>query len=208
MANRNFANSRIYSGHVMPVSLDCQVTVGSTGAVTALKGPYVTSLTRMGVGAYKIIFNDVYSKFYFADALFESGVTGSNILASTGTTIGISYIITGLGNTTQAQWQVLGVPAGVTAAVGVGFVGLATAAGTGTGTFKAVIQSGITSVEVIGNSNLSLGTPGTTGMVVFIQCYGPTNSSTTTPIPVDPASGTTMHLRFLLSNSSVTIGGY
>ena len=43
MANRNFANSRMYTGHVMPVLLDCNFVVDSTNGnglgIRNLTGP-------------------------------------------------------------------------------------------------------------------------------------------------------------------------
>ena len=48
MANRNFANSRIYTGHVMPVLIDCNFVVDSANSnglgIRSLKGPYVKNV--------------------------------------------------------------------------------------------------------------------------------------------------------------------
>src|ERR1700691_5028877 len=48
MANRNFANSRMYTGHVMPVYLDCNFIVDSTNGnglgIRNLKGPMVQNV--------------------------------------------------------------------------------------------------------------------------------------------------------------------
>lgn len=209
MANRNFANSRIYTGHVMPVLLDCNIAIGSTGAVGTVKGPYVTSVTRLGVGAYQIKLNDNYSLAYNVMASLSVAPTGSNINLTTGLTIGQAYIITAVGTSTTANWQTAGLPAGITPAVGVGFVAITAAAGTGTGTVKAVAPSGIVTVEAVGNQSLtSAPDPAVSqGAVILIQCYGSTSSSVTTLIPADPANGSTLFVEALMSNSSITING-
>ncbi len=53
MANRNWANSRIYTMHVMPVLLDCNFIVDSTNAngIRSLKGPAVTSVKMNAVSS-------------------------------------------------------------------------------------------------------------------------------------------------------------
>lgn len=77
MANRNFANSRIYTGHVMPVALDCHFNVGASGAVSSMKGAYITSVTRLGVGKYKIKANDPYNNFYMMRSMIQSPSSGT-----------------------------------------------------------------------------------------------------------------------------------
>lgn len=62
--------------------------------------------------------------------------------------------------TNLSDWQHVGVPQGVTPAVGVGFVATATGYSTGggsSGLVKAPGVSGVDHLEAIGNSNLSLG---------------------------------------------------
>lgn len=209
-----FISQRIFNGHVAACLVDGRFTVGATGAVTSgtVKGPYVTSVTRLGVGLYKIITTQNFTELYDFNYTMSPAVTGSNILVSTGPTIGIGYQITAVGTSTQANWETIGLTAGLPAAVGVGFVGIATAAGTGNGTFKAVVQSGVTAVEVLGVPNLSVNRyttvgAGGTGAAPIVVCYGPTASGDTTPIPTDPVSGTIFRFRFLFSNSSVQING-
>ncbi len=110
-----------------------------------------------------------------------------------------------MGTTTQANWVTSGVPAGITAAVGVVFKAAATSAGTGTG--KAIGASAITHTELVGNPNLMLNSQPFTaalgGGYVTFQTMGPTSSSVTTPIATDPDNGEVMHLSILLSNSSI-----
>src|ERR1700677_1957629 len=137
MANRNFANSRIYTGHVMPVWLDCNFVVDSTNGnglgIRNLKGPYVqnvfmnTSATpgagntnpaspntpvinpNPAAGTIIIQFVDNYSRAFFGGNTLDSplGSTTATIVAGT------AYIIATLGTTTAAQWIAAGVPSGV-----------------------------------------------------------------------------------------------
>src|ERR1700691_3539946 len=48
MANRNFANSRMYTGHVSPVLIDCNFIVDSTNGnglgIRSLKGPVIENV--------------------------------------------------------------------------------------------------------------------------------------------------------------------
>lgn len=206
MANRNFTQF-MFTPHKAPVIIDCNIAIGSTGAVGTVKGPGVTSVTRLAVGNYMVKFQDNYYKFYsLANAWFQAPVTGSDIAGGSfvATTV---YQITALGNTTQAQWHTAGVPAGVTAAVGVAF--LAAGIGAGTGTVKELGSTGIQKVDMIGNSSLQLAPQPAPyqGGYVIVRTLGPTGAGNTAQIPVDPASGSLLGLSFYLSNSSVVLQG-
>ena len=89
-----------------------------------------------------------------------SPVTGSTKIDNGATlTLGQAYVISTLGNATLAQWQTVGVPMGVTPAVGTSFIAVATGAGSGntsTSRVSTPTVSGVTSVEVIGDPNQSI----------------------------------------------------
>lgn len=73
--------------------------------------------------------------------------------------VGQAYVITTLGNATAAQWLAVGVPAGVTPAVGVSFIAIATGSGsanTSTSRMQLPTSSGISAVEVVGDPNTML----------------------------------------------------
>lgn len=205
MANTRYTQF-FYTKHMMPVLLDCNFTVGATGAVTAgtVKGPGVYAVTRLATGTYKVQFNDNYNKFYAGFSGFVSDTTGSTAVGSISP--GTVYIIASLGTTTTAQWVTAGVPAGITPAVGVAFLCAATSSGTGT--CSTPVNSGITKVEVIGLPNTTIAPLGQQqGGYVIVQTLGATDASTTTLIPKDPAEGSICYLSFYLSNSSVTVQG-
>lgn len=206
MANRSWANTgKIWAPHVFPVLLDCNITIGSTGAVGTVVGPGIASVTRLAVGTYKILFQDDYNKLFGMEAALKAPVTGSNV-AATALVPNTVYEITAMGTTTQANWETAGVPSGVTAAVGVAFKAAATSSGNGTA--KAIGASGISSVELVGLPNTMMQNSGVNvGGYVIVQCVGPTDATTTTQIATDPASGSILFLQFYLSNSSVVVQG-
>lgn len=96
----------------------------------------------------------------------------SLLVASAGLTAGLVYVITVLGTTSQAQWEVLGVPAGVTAALGFAFVAIATSC-TGTGAVQVPKTGGaaILSISPLGNPAVGQLDDGS-GAWITLACYG------------------------------------
>jgi len=240
MANRNFANSRMYTGHVMPVLLDCNFIVDSSNGnglgIRSLKGPYIqnvfmhTSATpglgnsnpstpgisvtnpNPASGTIVIQFQDNYSRLYTGGNAIVSPV-GSSLkvdASDAALTIGVPYIITILGDATAADWLALGVPAGLTPAVGLAFIAKAT--GSGVASISRVAPtaaagSAVMSIETVGDSDQALAPaqplnfPQGFGGQIILQCR---NSSGALAAPAD---GSVISLSFLLSNSSVQIAG-
>lgn len=91
---------------------------------------------------------------------FVSPVTGSIKIDNGATlTLGQAYVISTLGNATAAQWLAVGVPPGITPAVGVSFIAIATGGGSGntsTSRVSTPTVSGIAGVEVVGDPNASI----------------------------------------------------
>ena len=203
MANRNFPASRVFGMHLMPVSLDMSVSIGASGAPTIQQGLGIASITRLAAGQYRIQLQDNYAKIIMVNARMQSPVSGSDVAAGS-LTPGLVYQITALGTSTQANWVTAGVPAGITAAVGVVFKCAATSSGTGTA--KVLGASGINTVEMIGNNQNMLNNQpflAGSGGYVDIQCLGPTASGDTTQVATDPVSGSGMYLQILVNNSAV-----
>ena len=96
----------------------------------------------------------------------------SLLVASAGLSVGTVYVITVLGNTSQAQWEVLGVPAGVTAALGLAFVAIATSC-TGTGAVQVPATAGAAVVSI-----QPIGDPAVGGGYVLLACYAGAGSHT------------------------------
>jgi hypothetical protein len=128
-------------------------------------------------------------------------------------TVGQVYTISTVGDSTAAQWAQVGVPAGVTPAVGVSFVALVvgTTGEANTSTSRVMIPgvSGITSVEVVGDPNMDrpANVASNAGQQIFLQFMGATDASTTTNIPKAPLTASVVNLSLLFDGSSVTIDG-
>lgn len=197
MANRYFTQF-FYTPHKMPVMIDCNIAIGATGAVGTIKGPGVSGVTRLGTGLYQIKLQDNYYKFYKLDWNLEAPVTGSAVNDGSFVT-GTLYQITTVGTT---DWTAAGLPAGLTAAVGMVFKA-AGAGGAGTGAAKALGSSGVFAVEVVGNPQLMLAPQGSAnqGAIITIKCLDASGAA------VDPTSGSVLFLDMYLSNSSVVVQG-
>lgn len=216
----------MYTGHFMPVLLDCNFIVDSTNGnglgLRSLKGPFVqaaymhTSASpaagnpNPASGTIIIQFQDNYSRVYTGGNAIVSPV-GANLVvnaAGAALTPGVAYIITILGDATAADWLALGVPRGVTPAVGVAFIALVTGSGVSASARvapTAAAGSGIASIETVGNSNLAIAplpsaNQGFGGQII-LQCRDYAGAIAA------PANGSVISLSFLLSNSSLTVQG-
>ncbi len=173
------ANKRLYqflfSPNPMLTEADASVLIGSTGAVTSASGNLIQSVTRTGVGTYRITLKQPFNAFYDMSASLTETVTGGALAVdavSAALSIGTTYQITTVGDATAAQWLALGVPSGTTIAVGVPFTALATGNGAaGTARVKAVAPSTIATVELAGNANLTVNN--NTTPHILIQCLAP-----------------------------------
>lgn len=133
----NYANSRIYTGHVKPILLDMNFVVDSTNGnglgIRSLKGPYVqnvfmhTSATpaagnsnpatpgivvlnpNPASGTIVIQLQEKFNRIYVGTNSIVSPI-GS---PSTSVVAGVASIVITLGTATAAQWIAAGVPSGV-----------------------------------------------------------------------------------------------
>jgi hypothetical protein len=103
-------------------------------------------------------FNNNFNYYLNGMAQFIPPTTGSIKIDNSALTAGAAYVITTLGNASLAKWLSIGVPPGITPAVGVSFI----ATGTGgagdvlTSRVSTPLTSGITGVEVVGTPNTML----------------------------------------------------
>jgi len=235
MANRNFANSRIYTGHVMPVLLDCNFVVDSANGnglgIRSLKGPYVQNVfmhtsaspglgnsnaatpaipvtnPNPAAGTIVIQFQDLYNRIYTGGNAMVSPVGASSNTISAG----IAYIVTSVGSTTSAQWLAAGIPSGVLAAasgfpvVGTAFIAAESSAMGGSGTAAPTAAAG--------SGILSFETVGDSNQSLapsLAQGFGGQiilQARNDASAITAPADGTVISLSFLLSNSSILIAG-
>lgn len=172
MANRAFMNfGRSYENLTMPVKVSMKFTVarsdsGGLGITSLKSNGYVnhvymhTSSTPAGGnpnpadGNIMIQLKDNYATLVGSAIRIQAPPTGgalSTKIADTALTVGAMYQINALGTSTAADWLALGLPAGVTAAVGQTFCALVQGVGTHTGTVKALGSAGVETIEQIGS---------------------------------------------------------
>lgn len=223
MANRNFASGgKMYSMHVMPVQIDCNFIVDNTATngISSLKGPTVqavymhtsasASSTNPAAGTIIVQLQDNYNQLMSFDFGIQSPNSGSDVkIDNSAMTAGVAYTITTLGNASAAKWAAIGVPAGVTAAVGVSFIA-ATNGGAGN-TLTSRVQasaaagSGVASIEIVGQPNQSIAPnrllQASVGAQIILQCRDYAGAI------VAPAQLSNISIKLLLSNSSVVVQG-
>lgn len=145
MANRNFPCKFVYSGHVMPVALDCNFVVDPTNGnglgIRSLKGAFIqnvfmhtTATPGIGnsnpmspgisvtspdpaAGIIVVQFQDNFNRVLTGGSSIVSPI-GSSIGIDSGLTVGAPYVVTVQGDATTADWLAIGIPAGVLASAG------------------------------------------------------------------------------------------
>lgn len=220
MANRRFIQF-FKTLHNEPVLLDCNFVVdaanGNGLGIRSLKGPGVagvymhTSAPLVGSGnpnpaAGEIIvkLQDNYNRIFSG---FNS-INGPLGAATTSSKANVINVITVLGTATLAQWQAVGLPLGITPAVGVAFVGSVAAVigGSAQTAIMLAAGSGITNIESAGDGNLSLSPQGPAnavsgaGGVFYLRCMK-------NAVLTAPTDGTTISLAFYLSNTRILAAG-
>ena len=239
MANRNWASGgKIYSMHVKPVLLDCNFVVDSTNGnglgIRSLKGPAVqnvfmhTSATpgagnrnaatpnvavvnpNPAAGTIVVQLNDKFYRSFSGFNACVSPVSGAAIkVDNSALTAGVPYIITTLGDATVATWHLLGVPAGVTPAVGASFIAASVGAGANSSTSRVMITAALGTnmftIETVGDPNASINpTPANNqgfGAQLILQCRDNTGAIAA------PAAGSVISLAFYVSDSSILVQG-
>lgn len=224
MANRYF-NQYLYSFHRMLVHLDCNFVIDSTNGnglgIRSLKGPGISQVygfstapvsgNNVPSGYLKVFFQDNYFRYYGGFSGFVAP-TSTNVNISSGLTSGNVYVIASVGTSTAANWQAVGLPVGITPAVGVAFIATTATPGTGTGVVQTPTATGslITNVEVVGDPNLTLTSNPSGNGYIILRYMAPSYSGTGPSVPMavtQPADGSVFGATFMLSNSSVTVQG-
>lgn len=141
---------------------------------------------------------------YYLNGLvqFQPPTTGSIKIDNSALTAGQAYVISTLGDATTAAWVALGVPNGITPAVGVSFIALSVGAGANTSTSRVSTPttSGIYAMEVVGTPNTML-----TNSNVFSYGGAWLTMQFMSPTFTGSALGTHTH-NLLLKNAAVADG--
>lgn len=225
MANRNFMNKgNMYTMHAMPVLIDCNFEVQDADGdgQTDLKGPLVSDVfmhvqaspsdnnPNPAAGTIVVQLQDNFSRVFSVRASIQSPSSGSDVkIDNSAMTAGVAYTITTLGNATAAKWLAIGVPAGVTPAVGVSFIAASNGGAGNTLTSRvqasAAAGSAIASVEMMPSVQADLApnrlSQPDSGAQIILQCYDYAGAKAA------PANGSRIFLEIYLSNSSITVAG-
>ncbi len=238
MANRNWSNGgKVWMMETAPVTipLSFQVKVADSAGlgITAgsLKGPTVAAVymhttatkatgspggtTGPASGTIVINLQDNYTRLLGFDWSAVASIGTPVQVDNSALTAGVAYTITTLGNSTTAQLQSIGLPIGITPAVGVTFianaVGIAGEAATSTTRVAPSIAAGsnIFSMESLGNPQLLVApTPSANqgyGCQVILQTRN--DSAADAPAIATPTDLTIFYINLRMSNSSVSVQG-
>ena len=220
MANSSFTRS-FYTKHNMPVLIDCHFTVDGNNAngtgVSNLKGPGVSAVymhssapiaanPNPASGVILVQLSDTYFRYFSGSAQ----MVASSGASSTATVANAAEVITALGTATLAQWQAVGLPVGITPAVGAAFIATSTATIGGSATVAPTPATGsnIDHIEVLGDPTMTMNPTGIglqpgvglQGGYLVLQCFK--NQAVAAP-----SNSAAIKLNFYLSNSSVTVSG-
>lgn len=238
MANRNYASGgKLYSMHVKPVKIDCSFLVNAADSaglgITSLKGPMVqnvfmhTSTTpgagnrnpatpnvaivnpNPAAGTIIVQLQDSFNRVFNVMNARVVALSGSDIkVDNSALTAGVPYVISILGNATAAKWAALGVPAGVTPAVGVAFIAASNGGAGNTLTSRVqttVTASTVAAIDVVGGNTLACSPLASAnqgfGAQIILQCRDYAGAV------VQPPDAVAIHLEMYLSDSSVIIQG-
>lgn len=220
MANRNFASGgKIYSMHVMPVLVDCNFIVDNTqpSGISSLKGPLVSQVLMnsaaatptqvIAAGTILVKLSDDYNGCFNAlSASIVTAPSGSDVkIDNAALTAGVAYRITTLGDATEAQLQAVGLPAGITPAVGVSFIATATGIAGNVLTTRvqaAATTSTVATLALAADPNLTASSDeSSSGAYAIFQCRDYAGAL------VAPPAGSKISIQMYMSNSSIQIAG-
>jgi len=197
----------MYTGHAMPVLIDCNFVVDNTegAGISDLKGAYVESVfmnsgapssenPNPAAGIIMLQLTDKFSRSYISFSGTIAPVTGLDL---TSTVIAVPNVITSLGTATQAQLEAVGFPQGKIPQVGMAFIPTSSALIGGSATVKLVGSSGILKIESVGSEDLAV-----SGQIpMLFKCLDDAGALAA------PAAGSIISLKIYLSNSSITVAG-
>lgn len=219
-----------YTNVTKPQDINLQFTVTPTNGlgITSLKSNgYVrnvfmhTSTTPSANDGYTnpnpangyalIQFTNNFNYYLNGYKQVQSPTTGSIKIDNTALTAGVAYVITTLGDASAATWQGVGLPLGLTPAVGVSFIATGTggSANVSTSRVSTTLNSGIIGMEMVGNPGVMLSStnlPSYGGAWALVQFLGLTVSGTISA-PVFTGSALANHSHSLfLKNAAVADG--
>lgn len=137
------------------------------------------------------------------------GVRGSVVAtptstSTTSTTANSPFVITALGTATAAQWLAVGLPAGMTAAVGQSFIAIASQSIGGSATVGVPGVSNVGAISIVGNPSVMVGNSNIAQnsgaqIILLLQDFA--------GAAVAPTAASIVRLELVYDGSSVTIDG-
>ena len=223
MANRNWSNAgKRYAMHTSPVDISMSFEVDPTQpeGIANLKGPAVAevlmhstaatpSTINPAAGCIYIRLQDNYNQ-HIADsnAMIQEPNSGSDLkIDNAALTAHAPYVISIVGDATQADWEAVGLPRGVTPAVGAPLIALSTGLAGNSRSSRvqapATNGSGIAAIEIVGSPDTeSAPNPASqSGAVLILQCRDYAGAVAA------PATGSVISISLELNNSSVRVSG-
>lgn len=188
------------------IALSGAVTISAAAALTA-QSPTPSFIAganpNPAPGFVMIRLTNSFNHYLGQLTSFESPVDSTT--ATTATVAGQAYVISALGTATLAQWQARGLTPGFTPAVGQSFIASSSGTIGGSAEVSKALNagSGVTSMEVVGNPDLSIANSSIAangGAIVIGQFM---SSAGVTP----PADGSVVNMTLHFDGSSVTIDG-
>lgn len=186
------------NGYIESVFMGTNQTPGVVGGITN---------PNPQAGYALITFKNNFNKYLGG---FSGQIVPTTSNTTTALTAGHVYVITVLGTTTLANWQTVGLQQGITPAVGVSFVAIATTSITGTGKVGLPGVPVAPIVSVIGDPNLSLNNSSISknaGARVLVQFASSGSAAGTISAPTFTGSALGTHTHdLLLKNAAVADG--
>lgn len=206
MANKRLFQF-LYSKQPKLTAIYGGIQFGANGTVASGSsgGAGVYSVSKLATGVYQIKLQDNYAAVISQTYAMHSGVSAAEVNVAS-LTSSAAYQIAVVGNST---WSTVGLDADYTAAVGQAFVAN-NVAGSGTGTAKLLVPSGIDSVESLRNTSglLTNGSPNLgKGSSILFQTLANQSSGSgviQTMTPTNPVASSTMTYVLWYKDSSVS----
>jgi hypothetical protein len=188
------------------IALNGAVTLSAASAINTVPlAPVVTSGNPNPLpGFVWVQFTNTFNHYLGGFSGFVSPLSGTQIaIDATNLVLGQAYVITTLGTSTLADWVAVGLPPGLTPAVGQSFIAIKSGNGAGSGMVQVPLVSGVSNVEIVGDPNQSISNSSVAangGAWVLAQFL-------LSGIPTAPADGSVCGMKFCFDGSSVTIDG-
>jgi hypothetical protein len=170
-SSATIGTTAVFEGTIIAnASVTLQTGASASGRMFALTGAVTLDTNSVSVpagsspshvagtpqaGYILLKFHDNYNRYFGGFSGQVAPVSGTPL---TSTVANVPNVIVSLGTATPAQWQAVGLPKGVTPAIGVSFIATSSASigGSAAVEVQAIGGSGIDHIEVVGDPNTTI----------------------------------------------------